>query len=814
MGHRSGTTVRASPSGVRGRTRLPALLLAVALVGLAGVGTLPLPLPSNGPMETAPARSAAAVGLTSTIPHEAAPPPLVTIGNGSGWVNLTGDVGAVMPPTALGAMAYDPDASADILIPGTNSSGCTYAFSNGMWQCTGSWTTAPLAPSLAWDNATSQLIEFGGENPYSHVPENVTESYASSDGAWTVIRPAASPPARWGAGLAWDPSDGVLLLFGGTNGTILDNDTWAFNGTGWTLLHPSASPPARSGGTLVDDPVLNAVVLFGGNGTGGALLNDTWIYQYGSWRELIAPTAPPARVGAYAAYNAPTQSIVVFGGRNDTGIDQPDTWYFENASWVGPAALTYPTPPSRSFGEMAPDPAGNGLLLFGGEAGSVLLGDTWRFYSITPVIQASSDEGEGPLTVNLTATVLGGVHPLSFIWTFGDGGAGYSQNATHYYPSPGRYEVNLTVTDAYAVQGRAARTITDVIVLGFQATLSPSLGFAPVNVVGTSTASNGAPPYAISWRFADGPTLSGATAAFTYDVPGNYPVAVWCNDSFGRSLEWGFVVDVLSNPPTPSLNVTLLANRTLAAAPAVIGFVAGTIGTSPVLGFSWSFGDGTGTIGTNVSHAYDSPGKFVVSVKALGEDGATGSTSQTLVICPPLVVEVNDSVTPGPSGTLVRFNASGSGGFPPYQYFWQFPNGSAAEGANVTGFSAQAGSLDVQLEALDAAGDRLRQSLNVSVAGPIGGGPGPPSTLGGFSLETVTIVAAAAGVGLAVGAVVAAVMTRGRGGSVVTRARSERARPGPPPKARRTPRTGSGPTVLRSPPGRTGGVPRRPPPSG
>ena len=138
---------------------MPALSLAVTLAVLAGVGTLPPPC-SNGLLGTAHTLSPAAAASVSTTPRGAAPHPLAAVGNGSGWVNLTGDVGAVISPTSLGAMAYDPSASADILIPGTNSSGCTYAFSNGMWQCAGTWSTAPLAPALAWDNATSELIEF------------------------------------------------------------------------------------------------------------------------------------------------------------------------------------------------------------------------------------------------------------------------------------------------------------------------------------------------------------------------------------------------------------------------------------------------------------------------------------------------------------------------------------------------------------------------------------------------------------------------------------------------------------------------------
>ena len=51
--------------------------------------------------------------------------------------------------------------------------------------------------------------------------------------------PAVAPAPRTDENLANDPADGYVLLFGGANGSVLFNDTWAFAHGNWTLIHPT-----------------------------------------------------------------------------------------------------------------------------------------------------------------------------------------------------------------------------------------------------------------------------------------------------------------------------------------------------------------------------------------------------------------------------------------------------------------------------------------------------------------------------------------------------------------------------------------------
>jgi len=75
--------------------------------------------------------------------------------------------------------------------------------------------------------------------------------------------------------MAYDPSLGVTVLFGGHEETSDYGDTWEWNGIPWTL-NPSAGSTPRSGMPMAFDSGRNVTVMFGGLGT--QYLDDTWEY--------------------------------------------------------------------------------------------------------------------------------------------------------------------------------------------------------------------------------------------------------------------------------------------------------------------------------------------------------------------------------------------------------------------------------------------------------------------------------------------------------------------------------------------------------
>ena len=89
--------------------------------------------------------------------------------------------------------------------------------------------------------------------------------------------------------MAYDPATSQVLLFGGSNGSNL-NDTWAWNGTTWTEV-ATTGPSARDNAQMAYDPATGQVIMYGGY-SGGAL-GDTWAWNGTTWTE-VATSGPPA----------------------------------------------------------------------------------------------------------------------------------------------------------------------------------------------------------------------------------------------------------------------------------------------------------------------------------------------------------------------------------------------------------------------------------------------------------------------------------------------------------------------------------------
>ena len=158
------------------------------------------------------------------------------------------------------------------------------------------------------------------------VPAAVQASSVSAV-TWTQQHPAASPPARSQASMAYDAATGTVLLFGGTDtGQGGDNDTWTWNGTTWTQQHPAASPPGRVGASMDYDGTTGNVVLFGGRGRQALLLNDTWTWDGTTWTQQDPATSPTTREVAAMAYDAATGNVVLFGGYRNGYVSDTWTW--------------------------------------------------------------------------------------------------------------------------------------------------------------------------------------------------------------------------------------------------------------------------------------------------------------------------------------------------------------------------------------------------------------------------------------------------------------------------------------------------------
>jgi len=146
-----------------------------------------------------------------------------------------------------------------------------------------SWPTERYSHTMVYDSKRQLTVVVGG---YAGGPSlgDVWEW----DGVQFVDRTPSPLPANWPAprsshAMAYQPCTGTFIVFGGQNsqGTTL-GDTWQWDGTSdfWVKL-TVPSPPARRGAGMAYDAARARAVLFGGVGDYGELdLNDTWEYAF------------------------------------------------------------------------------------------------------------------------------------------------------------------------------------------------------------------------------------------------------------------------------------------------------------------------------------------------------------------------------------------------------------------------------------------------------------------------------------------------------------------------------------------------------
>lgn len=245
--------------------------------------------------------------------------------DGTNWTQLA--VGG--PPTRwTHGMTYDSVREVIVLFGGlTTADGATAM--NDTWEWDGAaWTevTTTNAPSprgvhgaMAFDPVRERIVlRGGGRHPTLPIDADTWE-YDGTD--WMEITTAEAPSARIGAGMVYDEARGRMFLFSGGSWGLgpYPEDTWSYDGASWSVLSPTSSPPGRQSGRLIYDDTRDLVVLFGGDD--GTRLDDLWEYDGTTWTEVTVP-GPGARCCFAYAHDRNRRQAVLFGGPDN------QTWIY------------------------------------------------------------------------------------------------------------------------------------------------------------------------------------------------------------------------------------------------------------------------------------------------------------------------------------------------------------------------------------------------------------------------------------------------------------------------------------------------------
>ncbi|MFL6238681.1 MAG: PKD domain-containing protein [Actinomycetes bacterium] len=129
-----------------------------------------------------------------------------------------------------------------------------------------------------------------------------------------------------------------------------------------------------------------------------------------------------------------------------------------------------------------------------------------------------------------------------------------------------------------------------------------------------------------AWTFGDGGTSTAATPTYTYAVSGTYPVTLTVTDNSGATNTATRNVSVVkpNAPPLASMTVSCTERS------CQFDGTASSDSDGTVASYAWNFGDGSTTTGANASHAYASDGSYNVTLTVTDNQGATGTTTQTV----------------------------------------------------------------------------------------------------------------------------------------------------------------------------------------
>jgi len=367
-------------------------------------------------------------------------------------------------------------------------------------------------------------------------------------------------------------------------------------------------------------------------------LTYSWTFGDGATGTGVSPTHTYVNGGVYTA------TLTVSDGQASTTATQTITVIAPN---VGPTASFTATPTS-----------GDAALLVSFDA------------------SGSSDPENDPLTYN---------------WTFGDGGTGSGITPSHTYVTAGTYTATLTVSD-----GEFSDQTTQLITVNVP-NLSPTASFTATptsgdvallvsfDASGSSDPEND--PLTYNWTFGDGGTGTGITPTHTYTTGGVFTVTLTVSD--GQSSDQATTtITVVS--PNQGPTALFLASTTSGPAPLNVSFDGG-LSSDPEndpLTYSWTFGDGGTATGVSPSYQFNTPGVYTVTLTV--SDGALSDQSTTTITVTAAnqapTASFTATPTSGDAALFVSFDATGSSDpeNDPLTYSWIFGDGSSGSGVTTT----------------------------------------------------------------------------------------------------------------------------------
>jgi hypothetical protein len=628
----------------------------------------------------------------------------------TGWTQLA-------PPTTPSPrgdywMTYDNGTQQIVLFGGLaySISPNAYALGDTWTFYAGNWTNETAVDSYAppalwgeqfagaWDGRDNCGILFGGADsndnnldatwgydcPFGSIGSSGSGggngtggNYTGNDWSQVNTVNGSTPTGRQLASMAYDPTDGYVVLFGGGDGSSPGqqfNDTWTFANGSWTQLFPSVAPPARRSASMVWDASDGYLVLFGGIYPGYASYQDTWNFLHGIWQDrtpssINATNTPSVRWNAQMGYDPTLGKVVLFGGCNALACASSthDTWAYHAGNWTNITGAVGSPPADRGTANLVWYPPDHALLLFGGSTpNQTVLGDTWELGSrgwtqLFPATSPSSrgdywmiyDNASGAMVLfgGLRYSMSPNAYALGDTWIYQNGTWTNDTNPNASAPpalwgeqSAGAYDpVN---TDGILFGGY---TTSDYPLAGTWIYHAPNPGNGSGGSNGSGkgggngTGNNGTNNSGGSHSSGGSNNSSQGNSSGGSNNSGGSQ-----NNSSGTPLGGG---GTHVPPPEQPLIGTTSESTAVGTAPLSVEFVAAPSGGEAPYHYAWNFGDGVvGADSAIAHHTYTSVGTYQPVVTVTDQSGA-----RVTWLLPEIVIAPGAKGTSGPAPLFPNF---------------------------------------------------------------------------------------------------------------------------------------------------------------
>lgn len=164
----------------------------------------------------------------------------------------------------------------------------------------------------------------------------------------------------------------------------------------------------------------------------------------------------------------------------------------------------------------------------------------------------------------------------------------------------------------------------------------------------------------------------------------------------------------------PPLSCQASGNPMSGSPSLTVQFDGSVSGGCPPHTYSWDFGDGGSSSDLSPRHTYQAAGNYTARLTV--NDSKTGScqeiVSSIMVNCPPFTCTSSVDPIVGKVPLTAQFNATASGGCPPYTYNWNIGEGGSSSEQNPSHLIENAGKFTAQVTVTDSKGNRCQESAS------------------------------------------------------------------------------------------------------